>query len=341
MINFKNDYSDGMHPKILDLIVKTNNELLTGYGTDKYTSLAKELIKKEINDENADVYFLVGGTQTNVVGLSLIPSYGAILTCDTGHIATHEAGAIERTSAHPLIHIKSIDGKMDFYDLEVKVKMHKEDQHMSYPKAIYISNTTEYGTIYTLKDLKKLREIADKYNLYLFLDGARLGSALTAKSNDLTLELINQYTDLFYIGGTKNGLPIGEALIISNPNLKEGVLQTIKQRGALLAKGRFLGLTFYGLFKDKLFYEIGQKANDLANELKVGLQKLGFKLYANNDTNQTFVYVKNKDLEYLSSKILFESFVILKEETIIRLVTSYVTTKEDVENAINTFNNIK
>lgn len=329
MLYFKNDYQEGCAKEILDVLVKTNEVSSVGYGLDIYTAEAINRIKKEISTEDVDIHFLVGGTQTNLTAISVLRPYEAILSPETGHICVHECGAIENTG-HKVVSVKSVAGKIDLADLECKIKDH-ESFHMVKPKMVYISDTTELGTTYTKADLVALRQICDTYNLYLYIDGARLAQALTAKSNDLTLADIARYSDMFYIGGTKNGALFGEALVIINNDLKPNFKYLMKQRGAVLAKGRLLGLQFNELFKNDLFYKLGSHANLMAGKLREIFNKYQFKEYVKNDTNQIFIIMPQKVYEAIKNKVACEIEKSLDDNTlVIRFVTSFMTKDKDI-----------
>lgn len=329
MIYFKNDYQEGCAKEILDALIRTNLESTVGYGLDNYTLKAKELIQKEINCPNADIHFLVGGTQTNLCAISVLRPYEAVISCDTGHINVHECGAIENTG-HKIISVPNIDGKLDLTALIKTIEEHKSF-HMLVPKMVYISNSTELGTIYNKKDLIALREICNKYNLYLFVDGARLGSALTSKSNDLTMADLAKYCDMFYIGGTKNGTLFGEALIIINDTLKPFFKYIMKQNGAVLAKGRLLGVQFMELFTNNLFYNLAKHANLMAENLRKVLAKYNIGEYVKNDTNQIFIKMNINLYNKIKDKVEFEIQKQKEDYIKLRLVTSFATTSKDIE----------
>lgn len=328
MLSFKNDYSEGCANEVLEALIKTNDLKTVGYGEDEYTKQAENLVKSLVADENVDIYFLVGGTQTNLTVISTLKPYEAVISCDTGHINVHETGAIEATG-HKVIAVKNNNAKLTPDAIEAVIKSHT-DYHMVLPKMVYISNSTEYGTIYTKKELEDLRAICDKYNLYLFMDGARLGSALMSKDNDLTLIDINRLCDVFYIGGTKNGALFGEAVVIRNNELKPYFKYLIKQNGALLAKGRLLGVQFYTLLKDNLYFKLAQNANDCANLIREKLNELGIKEYMPSTTNQIFVKLSNEVASKLHQEVLFEDFLGLDDGVVVRFVTSFATKKDDV-----------
>ena len=335
MYSFTNDYSEGAHKNILAALIKTNFEQTSGYGTDKYCEEASEIIKKLIKRENSNVHFLSGGTVTNTAFISsaLRPHEG-VIAASTAHINVHESGAIEATG-HKIIVKEENNGKLLASDVEEVAKKHFDDEereHCVKPKMVYISNPTELGTIYTKEEIKKLREVCDKYGLYLYLDGARLGSALTCVDNDVTMEDLANLTDAFYIGGTKMGALFGEALVINNEELNVDFRYHIKQNGGMIAKGRLLGIQFVELFKDGLYFEIGKHENRLANKLTLGIGNLGYGFYSMSATNQVFPILPNDILKVLLKKYSFELWEKLSEEkSVIRLCTSFATTEKAVD----------
>ncbi|MDB8805927.1 MULTISPECIES: threonine aldolase family protein [unclassified Romboutsia] len=330
MYSLKNDYSEGAHPKILEAIVKTNLEQSEGYGKDTYCEKASELIKEKLKNDNVDIHFLCGGTQTNLTAISaFLRPYEAVISANTGHILVHETGAIESTG-HKVISVDSTDGKLKKEDILSVLKEHT-DEHMVKPKLVYISNSTEIGTIYTKSELEELSYVCRKNNLLLYMDGARLGSALCVKENDLTLSEISYLTDAFYIGGTKNGALFGEALVICKDSLKEEFRFNIKQKGAMMAKSRLLGIQFLELFKDDLFFEIGKHENDMADILKKEISELGYKFLVDSPSNQLFPIFKNEIIEKLEEDYSFSLWSGIDENSsCIRLVTSWATQKENV-----------
>ena len=335
MYSFTNDYSEGAHKNILAALIKTNFEQTSGYGTDKYCEEASEIIKKLINREDSNVHFLTGGTVTNTAFISsaLRPHEG-VIAASTSHINVHESGAIE-ARGHKIIVKEENNGKLLASDVEEVAKKHFDDEereHCVKPKMVYISNPTELGTIYTKEEIKKLREVCDNYGLYLYLDGARLGSALTCVDNDVTLEDIASLTDAFYIGGTKMGALFGEALVINNEELNVDFRYHLKQNGGMIAKGRLLGVQFVELFKDGLYFEIGKHENRLANKLTLGIGNLGYGFYSMSATNQVFPILPNDILKVLLKKYSFELWEKLSEEkSVIRLCTSFATTEKAVD----------
>lgn len=330
MYSFKNDYSEGAHPNILESLLKTNMEQTSGYGEDAYTEEAKSLIKKHIGREDVDVHFLVGGTQTNMTAISaFLRAHEAALAAHTGHIAVHETGAIEATG-HKVLTTEVEDGKLTVTHIKKLVESHT-DEHMVKPKLVYISNSTEVGTIYYKEELEAISEYCKSKGLLLFMDGARLGSALMAEDNDMTLNDLARLADAFYIGGTKNGALMGEALVIVNENLKEDFRYFIKQRGGLLAKGRLLAINFIELFKENLFFELAKHANQMAMQLKEGIEKAGYCFLTESTTNQIFPIFPNELLDVLSLHYDFAIWEAIDEKhTAIRLVTSWATKEDEV-----------
>lgn len=331
MYSFRNDYSEGAHPSILESLVRTNSEQTMGYGEDFYTVEAQGLIRKHIGREDVAVHFLVGGTQVNLTAISaFLRSHEAAIAASTGHIATHETGAIEATG-HKVVTVDSEDGKLTPSLIE-KILQDHTDEHMVKPKLVYISDSTEIGTIYGKEELKAIYEFCQDHKLILFVDGARLGSALTAKDNDLTMNDLAQYSDAFYIGGTKNGALLGEALVIVNESLKEDFRYFIKQKGALLAKGRVISLGFIELFKENLFFELARHANEMATLLGEGIKKCGYSMLIESTTNQLFPIFPASVVEELKKRFDFIEWEKLSNDQIaLRLVTSWHTPKEAIE----------
>lgn len=334
MYSFKNDYSEGAHQSILESLVRTNMEQTSGYGEDAYTEEAKGMIKKHIGREDVAIHFLVGGTQANMTALSaFLRPHEAAIAAHTGHIAVHETGAIEATG-HKVVTAEVEDGKLTVPHIEKLVESHT-DEHMVKPKLVYISDSTEVGTIYYKEELEAISAYCQSKGLLLFIDGARLGSALMAKDNDVTLNDLARLADAFYIGGTKNGALMGEALVIVNEGLKEDFRYLIKQRGGLLAKGRLLAINFIELFKENLFFELADHANQMATQLKEGIEKAGYCFLTESTTNQIFPIFPNEIINELREEYDFSIWETMDEEhTAIRLVTSWATKQE----AVNGFN---
>ena len=325
MYSFKNDYSEGAHPKILESLLKSNLEQCEGYGKDTYCEEAKKLIQNKLNNKDVDVHFISGGTQTNLIAISaFLKPYEAVISANTGHIYINEAGSIESTG-HKVIGVDVKDGKLRREDI-LAVLSKYTNEHVVKPKLVYISNSTEIGTIYTKSELKDLNDIRKENNLLLFMDGARLGSALSCKENDLTFEDISRLTDLFYIGGTKNGALLGEALVICNKKLQEDFRYNLKQKGAMLAKGRLLGIQFIELFKDNLYLEIGHHENHMADILRNGIKNIGYEFFVESPSNQIFPILDNNVIGELENNYGFNIWEKIDEKrTAIRLVTSFAT----------------
>ncbi|OON95205.1 MAG: threonine aldolase [Epulopiscium sp. Nele67-Bin005] len=331
MYRFKNDYSEGAHPLIMEELLMTNRYQTVGYGEDEYTQKACELIKAHIECEEAEVHLLVGGTQTNLTALgAFLRPHEAVIAVHSGHICVHETGAIEATG-HKVISVDGVHGKLTPQKIQQALNEHG-DYHMVKPRMAYISNTTEVGTTYSLAELVELSEICKANDLLLFMDGARLGSALTAFNNDMRMADIAKYTDAFYIGGTKNGALFGEALVITNPELQKDFKYLIKQRGALLAKGRLLGIQFKILFEDDLFYKLALHANQTAQTLQIGLKDMGYNMLVESNSNQIFVYMSDEVIDKLKQQFDFEVWTPAGDKpAVIRLVTSWATEPHEVE----------
>lgn len=326
--SFCNDYSCVGHPKVLEALITLSKEQFVGYGLDSHTQNAQDIIRKKINCPTAKVLFLAGGTQTNMVVISsILKPYQAVISVETGHINVHETGAIEG-QGHKILTVPGVNGKITPEEIE-QIVLNHTDIHMVEPKMVYISNATEIGTVYTKKELKDIQSICKQYKLYLFMDGARLASALTSNENDLTISDIATYCDVFYIGGTKNGALFGEALVIVNPQLHEGFEYCVKHYGALLAKGFVSAIMFEALMDNDLYLEIGRKENECAQLLQQKLKAMGIRFAYPSTTNQIFPILSYKTLEKLASLYGFEEFLGIDEEyAVIRLVCAFDTTIE-------------
>lgn len=335
MYSFKNDYSEGAHPRILEALIKTNMEQTAGYGLDEYSESAIELIKKKIKRNDAEVHLLVGGTQTNLIAMAaFLRSHEAVISAETGHVLVHETGAIEATG-HKVISIPSKDGKLKPENIAKVVEQHT-DEHMVKPKLVYISNPTEIGTIYKKEELKQLSEVCKEKDLILYVDGARLGSALCSFENDLDISDLARLTDAFYIGGTKGGALMGEALVICKDSLKKEFRFHVKQRGGMFAKGRILGMQFLELFKDDLYFELANHANKMADILREGIKTAGFEFMIEASTNQVFPIFPNDLIEKLQENhdfLLWEKIDV--EKSAVRLVTSWATDEDEVQKFVN------
>lgn len=335
MLYFASDYMEGAHPQVLEKLMMTNMEHLTGYGTDAYCESAKEKIKKVCGLEMADVHFLVGGTQTNAIMIdALLKAYEGVVCADSGHINTHEAGAIEFTG-HKVLSLPGDCGKLKAEELQSYLETFYGDdnhEHAVFPGMVYISHPTEYGTLYSKAELKKLSEVCHRYEMPLYLDGARLGYGLMSSETDVTLNDVAELCDAFYIGGTKVGALCGEAVVFTKNNTPKHFMTVVKQRGALLAKGRLLGVQFDALFTDDLYYKISQHAIEMAEILKQGLKEKGYRFFLNSPTNQQFIVLANAKMEDLKKEVAFSFWEKYDENhTVIRFATSWATTKEDVK----------
>lgn len=336
MLHFENDYNKGTHPALLEALVASNDEGLSGYGTDVYTLRAAEKIREACQCPQAEITFLAGGTQTNQVVInSMLASYEGVLSAETGHVASHEAGAIE-FSGHKVLTLPQIEGKITASDVKDYLETFYGDanhEHMVFPGMVYISHPTEYGTLYSKQELTDLAQVCREYSVPLFLDGARLGYGLAARETDVDLPTIAELTDVFYIGGTKLGALIGEAVVFTKQNQPKHFVSVVKQHGALLAKGRVAGVQFDRFFTDELYLKLGKHAIDLAEELKVILGEKGYTFFLNSPTNQQFIIVENAMLTRLTEAGVVYGFWEKYDEhhTVIRLATSWSTTKEDLD----------
>lgn len=330
--SFKNDYSEGCHPNILQSLLLNNTDQQAGYGEDQYSLQAKELIKERIKSPASEIYFISGGTQANLIVISsLLKPYQCVISASTGHILNNEAGAIEATG-HKVLSIETEDGKISPADIIPILENHSNVPHQVMPKLVYISNSTELGTIYQAKELKELSAFCKEHKLYLFMDGARLGHGLTAEISDLTIEKVAELTDIFYLGGTKNGALIGEAIVINNPAIQEDFGFNIKQKGALLAKGRLLGIQFLELMKNDLYFDLAKHANQQAMKMKNAMVEKGVHFLSDTYTNQIFPVISNEMIEILSEKFEFYVWKKIDEKySAIRLITSWNTSDEAVD----------
>jgi len=339
MIRFESDYTEGAHIRILERLAATNLEQTPGYGKDIHCATARAHIKQACKDEAIDVHFLVGGTQTNatVIAAALRPHQG-VISALTGHINAHETGAIEATG-HKVLVVESPDGKIRASQVAQVCADHWNDsdhEHTVQPGMVYISHPSENGTIYTKKELEEISAVCRKWELPLFLDGARLGYGLAAPGNDLTLEDINRLCDVFYIGGTKVGALFGEALVIKNESLKRDFRYHIKQRGGMLAKGRLLGIQFETLFEDGLYYEIAQYAVEMAMKIRQAFADKGFAFLYDSPTNQQFPILPREALEQLSAQYSYSPWAeIDKDHMAVRFCTSWATKEENVQRLLD------
>ncbi len=335
MIRFDSDYMAGAHPEVMEALVRTNLELTAGYGNDPYTSEARELIRKATGNPDAEVMFLVGGTQTNATVIDgLLARHEGVLAAESGHIAVHESGAIE-ASGHKVLTLPHHEGKVKAEDVERYIAEFYADetyQHMVAPGMLYISQPTEYGTIYSLEELAALSEVCHNHNIPLYVDGARLGYALAAEDADFTLEALSRLADVFYIGGTKVGTLFGEAVVVNNRSLLKNLFPLVKQHGALLAKGRLLGVQFATLFDDGLYERIGAHGVRLAMRIRKVFAKAGYEPIINSTTNQQFFQLPNTLIDSLRREASFDYWGPRgTTESTVRFVTSWSTTDEDVD----------
>lgn len=335
MIRFNSDYTEGCHPAILERLAETNMEQTPGYGADDHCKHAAELIKAACNAPDADVHFLVGGTQTNVTVItSALKHYQGVITANTGHINVHETGAVE-ACGHKCLALNTPDGKLTAEMIDKYTKAHFADdsfEHIVQPKMVYISNPTEVGTIYKKAELQAIYEACKANGLYLFLDGARLGYGLASRENDLTLADVAALTDVFYIGGTKVGALFGEAVVITNDALKADFRYNIKQRGGMLAKGRLLGIQFETLFEEDRYMEISRHAARLSEKLKDELTASGVTFMVDSPSNQQFPILPDHVLEELRKKYSFEFNGKTDENhSAVRFCTSWATKEENID----------
>ena len=338
MIRFNSDYLEGAHPKILERLAETNMAQTPGYGEDRFCEQARSTIRRLCNAPDAEVQFMVGGTQTNatVLAAALLP-YQGVISADTGHIAVHESGAIE-ASGHKVITLKNREGKLEAGQVSECCRLHFSDEsheHMVMPGAVYLSNPTEVGTLYSRDELQALRSVCDQWNLLLFLDGARLGYGLAAPGNTLDLPFLAQVCDVFSIGGTKQGMLFGEAVVIRNARLRQNFRYMIKQHGGMLAKGRLLGIQFEEMLKDGLYMELSRHAIVLAMQLKAAFTDLKVPFLVDSPTNQQFPILPNVVLPLLSKKYSYATIEAVDEaHTAVRFCTSWATRPMDVDRLI-------
>ena len=335
MIYFNSDYLEGAHPAIMDKLVQTNMEQTIGYSCDEYCDAAREKIKLACQAPDADVYFLVGGTQTNTTVIaSILRPYQGVLTAVSGHINCHETGAIESTG-HKVIALDSDNGKITAKQVEDYYLWQQNDEsveHIVQPGMVYISHPTEGGTLYTKAELTEMYNTCRKHGLPLFIDGARLGYGLTSDSSDLTLPELAQLCDVFYIGGTKVGALFGEAVVIMNPALKKDFRYMIKQRGGMLAKGRLLGLQFDVLFTDDLYLKIARHANEMAYQVRDIFVSNGYQMLFESDTNQQYPIMSDEELAIIGKEFGYEYWTRVDEtHSGVRFCSSWATTQEHVD----------
>ena len=334
MLSFQSDYIMGAHPNILSALERTNLVATEGYGEDQFCRSAKEKIRSACECPEADVWFLVGGTQTNAVVIStVLERFKGVIAAETGHISFHEAGAVEYMG-HKVLMIPGHNGKIDADELDEYIKGFYNDAnhaHMVSPGMVYISHPTEYGTLYSKEELTRIAEICRKNSIPLFMDGARLGYGLASYDADLTLPEIAKLCDVFYIGGTKVGALCGEAVVFTRGNTPSHFLTQIKQQGALIAKGRLLGVQFDTLFTDNLYFEVSRHAINMAEKLKKLLRDRGYKFYLDSPTNQQFVLIDDYKLEEIEKHVRVSFWEKPNaSQTVVRFATSWATTEEEL-----------
>ena len=338
MISFENDYIQGAHPEILRRLTETNMEPLSGYGSDPYCESAREKIRRACGCENAEVYFLVGGTQTNAVVIdAMTKGYEGVVAADSGHIAIHEAGAVEFTG-HKVLTVPGDNGKINGNELRQYLQGFYQDEnheHMVFPGMVYISHPTEFGTLYTKEELRQISEVCREYEIPLYLDGARLGYGLMSRGTDVSLSDVAEFCDAFYIGGTKVGALCGEAVVFPGKAPKH-FLTSVKQHGALLAKGRLLGIQFDTLFTDELYFRISRHAIEMAEKLKEVLRDKRLPFAWESPTNQQFVIMDDRKMEQLREKVVFSFWEKADQNhTVVRFATSWGTKEEEIEELRN------
>lgn len=339
--NFFDDYSEGMHPQILEAFTRTNLNQEIGYGNDSFSKEAAQILKEKIGNPDADIHFVSTGTQANLIVLSsFLRPFESVIAPISAHINVHEAGGLE-SLGYKINLVPTSDGKLTVDGIKKIVEEHT-DEHMVKPRIVSIAQPTEVGTIYTKKELQEISSFCKEHDLYLYVDGARLGSALTSTKADMNISELSQMVDAFYIGGTKNGALLGEALVINNPRFKENFRYHLKQRGALLAKGRALGVQFVELFKDALYFDLAKHANAMATKLAEGIRTQGYNFMTESPTNQIFPILPNAVIEKLQVNYGFYVWAKIDlENSAIRLVTSWATKESAVNEFLNDLNKTK
>lgn len=338
-LNFSCDYLEGAHERILKRLSETNLQKMNGYGFDPCSESARDRIRKACGCAKAEVQFLIGGTQANAVMIdALLQSYQGVISASSGHVNVHEAGAIE-ACGHKVLSLSQYNGKISADDLEHYVADFEQDvnrDHMVMPGMVYLSQPTEYGTLYTLRELEKISEVCHRHQMKLYVDGARLAYAFASSANDVTLPDLARLCDAFYIGGTKCGALIGEAVVIPDPDTIPHFFTIIKQHGALLAKGRLTGIQFDELFRDGLYFSIGKSAVDFAGQIQKELVKKGYRLLLESPTNQVYFIISNDRLLELGKRVEYSFWEKYDDaQTVIRLSTSWATTQEEVNRLIS------
>ena len=338
MLHFDCDYMEGAHPEVMRRLVETNLEQTPGYGCDPSTARACELIRRECGAPDAEVHLLVGGTQTNATVIDgVLRRHEGVLAAESGHINVHEAGAIE-AAGHKVLVLPQHDGKVRATDVERYLDTFYRDEtcdHMVFPGMLYVSHPTEFGTLYSLQEMEALHDVCHRHHIPLYLDGARLSYALAAEENTLSLRDIARLCDIFYIGGTKTGTLFGEAVVVTRPELLPHFFTLVKQHGALLAKGRLLGIQFETLFTDGLYLRIARQAITTARRLKAALLARGYRMAIDSPTNQQFFILPNDEIDRLSQFATFELWGPRSErESTVRFVTSWATREQQIDQLI-------
>ena len=334
-LSFASDYLEGTHPAIMQRLIETNLEKTAGYGLDEYSASAKEKIRLACQAPKADIFFLVGGTQTNATVIdAVLRPYQGVIAAETGHVSVHEAGAIE-FGGHKVLALPHLDGKLNAQTIQDCIDAYWADanhEHMVMPGMVYLSQPTEYGTIYSLKELEEISSVCHSKGLSLYLDGARLAYALACSSNDVSLPDIARLCDAFYIGGTKCGALFGEAVVFPQHDFVPHFFTIVKQHGALLAKGRIAGIQFETLFTDGLYEKIGQTALDAADQIRATLEEKGYTFAFHSPTNQIFITLDAKQSSFLSDRVEMGFWEkIDNDHTVMRIATSWATRQEDVD----------
>lgn len=335
MYSFQDDYSEGAHPDILNRLATTNRVQQAGYGADQYSTEAKELLKKRLDSKDAAVFFVTGGTQANLLVIaSVLKVHEGVISASSGHIYANESGAIEATG-HRVIPVETENGKLTPSHIESVLNNYTKRPHVLAPKMVYISNATEVGTVYTRTELEKLSEYCKKKALYLFLDGARLGNAIMSNNSNLSLSVVSKLTDVMYIGGTKNGALLGEAIVFNKSQLATNFEHVIKQRGAMLAKGRSLGIQFLELFENNLYFDLAAHANKMTMKVARAIKDKGYTFKNTPVSNQIFPILPSALVDKLNKKYVFHQWGAEEDEWItIRLVTSWATKEKTVDQLI-------
>lgn len=339
MYQFQCDYNEGAHPQIMERLLETNLEQTVGYGEDHYCAAAREAIRKVIGRNDADVHFLTGGTQANATVISsILRPHQGVLCASTGHINVHETGAIEH-GGHKVLAIEAENGLLGAEQIRKAMELHyaeDDPEHTVQPGMVYISFSSELGTVYTLKQLKDIGSVCKEYGLPLFIDGARMGYGLASEGCDVTVQDIAQIADIFYLGGTKQGALFGEAVVITNGSLKKDFRYFIKQNGGMLAKGRLLGIQFLTLFEDGLYFKISEHAIKLALKIRDAFMAKGFEMLVQSPSNQQFPILDNETMRHLSENFLFSIWQKIDDtHTAVRFCTSWATTDEAVDALIS------